>query len=424
MFFFEDLYFDQIVADAFETVCIHKMLVDGYIELSEYISANTLKEVYRTKLNEMNSAYSFLYANAYPEKDDAYQFWVDNTNGIFDDYQGAVSLKSAECEAIVFWIYKIQKNTEERISFTKEYFKRTKSLYGIDNEIKFANGIFYNSSKIELHVITSLSRFNKEINLLKSSDDTIFYRGHSDINYVMQPSIMRNDKWLEHEHNMYNEIIIECPDSFEKCNTHLEKLVEMQHYGLPTRLLDITRNPLVALYFACCASPTKCGEVVFISSKDCIIKYPQSDCASIIASLPVFSYQNKEDFREMALEPLSKKEFNKKADRLVKEIRTEKPGFSATIDKEDLLNSYIVLAVKNNRRIVNQDGAFILCGLLDRKELLNKYRLMMNGKKVVFVIDKKHKKDILEDLKQCSIHYATLFPEIECVADYVKKKYS
>ena len=37
---------------------------------------------------------------------------------------------------------------------------------------------------------------------------------------------------------------------------------------------------------------------------------------------------------------------------------------------------------------------------------------------------KKHKKDILEDLKQCSIHYATLFPEIECVADYVKKKYS
>lgn len=140
--------------------------------------------------------------------------------------------------------------------------------------------------------------------------------------------------------------------------------------------------------------------------------------------MPVFSYQNKEDFREMALEPLSKKEFNKKADRLVKEIRTEKPGFSATIDKEDLLNSYIVLAVKNNRRIVNQDGAFILCGLLDRKELLNKYRLMMNGKKVVFVIDKKHKKDILEDLKQCSIHYATLFPEIECVADYVKKKYS
>ncbi len=107
---------------------------------------------------------------------------------------------------------------------------------------------------------------------------------------------------------------------------------------------------------------------------------------------------------------------------MIQEVRLEKPAFHAGIKREDVLGSYIVCALKDNNRIVKQAGAFILCGLSADRNALGKFRCKVNGRTVVILLRKKQQ--ILDELERYSINRATLFPEIECVAEYLRAKYS
>lgn len=87
-----------------------------------------------------------------------------------------------------------------------------------------------------------------------------FFRGHAESGWSLAPRLFR-ERLHHDEQNLVSDALSILPDEFAGA-AGFPQLAKMQHLGLPTRLLDVTTNPLVALFFACYGSPSEAGEVI------------------------------------------------------------------------------------------------------------------------------------------------------------------
>jgi hypothetical protein len=81
---------------------------------------------------------------------------------------------------------------------------------------------------------------------------TWIFRGHSNPDHELKPSVGRSQKTLKNESRIFDQFKRGMALYSENNSyTEWEQLAVGQHHGLPTRLLDWTENCFVAAYFAC-----------------------------------------------------------------------------------------------------------------------------------------------------------------------------
>ena len=188
----------------------------------------------------------------------------------------------------------------------------------------------------------------------------------------------------------------------EHQNNHMDfwdHLVLGQHHGLPTRIMDWTRSPLVALHFA--LSNIESSDV-----NGAVWMMNAAQIHSLSCALMPNAVSDKEKL--LLTFPELKKFFGKN------------PSLD-TID-EKLSNNIILFAPPNiSERILQQASVFSLAGkAMHYHDLINEHDIITYK----IIIPWSLKPKLRRILDQLNINEATLFPGIEGVAAFLKRYYT
>ena len=263
-----------------------------------------------------------------------------------------------------------------------------------------------------------------------------YFRGHSDASYELSPSLYRKFRGpagqelslYSSEQAMIHDAIQLNPSEFQQSSA-FEVLCKLQHFGLPTRLLDVSSNPLVALYFATAGGSETTGEVILVPP---LPSFPSDNRTVLILS-------------EFALRG-SWEHFS--PENFADDLTARNGQYQYTVDEIERALTIPWTLVKpyyTNPRLRMQQGAFMLFGaeIVEKAVPANRrkpYRpakvnkqalvkvqqeLFQTEKSTVgrLLIPGKSKHSIRKQLDRLGVNRSTLFPEIEHQLGYIIEAY-
>lgn len=278
--------------------------------------------------------------------------------------------------------------------------------------------------------VISVEDFLRQIRNLKQyyPEFPLYFRGEPECGWEMRPSVKR-DNFSAVESIMLRDLMTRRPEEFIGLPSSLDQWILAQHHGLKTRFLDITKNPMVALFFACDDKnyAEKDGRLHIFAVPLSLIKDFTSDAISVVAN-----FAKRPQNEQLLL--LGHKDlppplawYPEAMDRLIQFVQSEKPYFANRIDIRDFYRVFVVEPRQSHERIRGQSGAFLVSAFherLERNEILN----CNNGIPVYahyeLTIPHKYKADIKNDLRLLNVTQETLFPGLGTSAEVITELYS
>ena len=227
---------------------------------------------------------------------------------------------------------------------------------------------------------------------MRRGDIPIWYRGTSKTSHFPIPSLGRDGYSLEHERPLINGFKQNALQFTEPRPTdEWEWLFLLRHHSVPTRLLDWTESPIVALYFAALQGKDAPGDGAIWVLYPTLLNRIAGIKTSFEGDLPLFAESDQDT----------------------------KPYTPSEVNDGEERGPIAGIAPRQTRRMVAQQSVFTVT-----HRTLTSLEAVGTGEHIGrFIIPEEQKERIRDELGAIMFSSYTLFPELDSVGALARRRF-